>query len=256
MPTHSTSGEKYAGIYVSSWHICQHIDMSAHFTRGEKYAGVYVHTFVQGLAIMPTHIERPTYMSAYQDAGSFSARRRLAARWKRHLAGETECWKRHLAGETECWKRHLAGETEMLWASNRFEAYPPPSLFRRWWGEAWPQQFDFVINCHCGDQLTNDYKCLLVCVHRPQAQAKLSPNRSISLELRNSCLASLIRRRATVIDNRRHLHHYLWRGDFFMQTRLTYLSFMVNKKMCVSFFVQYMLPHKADMQTTALAHPT
>ena len=24
-----------------------------------------------------------------------------------------------------------------------------------------------------------------------------------------------------------------------MQTRLTYLSFMVNKKMCVSFFVQY-----------------
>ena len=86
---------------------------------------------------------------------------------------------------------------------------------------------------------TNDYKCLLVCVHRPQAQAKLSPNRSISLELRNSCLASLIRRRATVIDNRRHLHHYLWRGDFFMQTRLTYLSFMVNKKMCVSFFVQY-----------------
>ena len=111
-----------------------------------------------------------------------------------------------------------------------------------------------MINCHCGDQLTNDYKCLLVCVHRPQAQAKLSPNRSISLELRNSCLASLIRRRATVIDNRRHLHHYLWRGDFFMQTRLTYLSFMVNKKMCVSFFVQYIC-HNSSAVTCAKLWP-
>ena len=34
-----------------------------------------------------------------------------------------------------------------------------------------------------------------------------------------------------------------------MQTRLTYLSFMVNKKMCVSFFVQYICLVTIRLQT-------
>ena len=52
------SASEFVGIFVSilkmCWHICQHIEMPTHSTSGGRYADIYVNTFVLMLADMLT----------------------------------------------------------------------------------------------------------------------------------------------------------------------------------------------------------